>query len=1791
MDEAKNTLPSGSNIQVIAGAGSTFESGVAAAVTGQSADSVRLAIIAHGRMDGTGLRVEPNLVVRPDKLAELIVKGIKKTHHNAKTRNLEVALDACGTAVNTEGPPDLKPRGSFAEKTAKELSSRLPGVRVKVSGNAGSPFGDDPNRGRVAPYNHALVLQELKNAQISPDKNGIMDVIATANSFANQNTPGSLTKLANQNSKKGGSGKDEHVFSSVEEEKLFGQHRNAIIGIVEKLQSLSVDSHHVFTTDSGGDVLWTPENGDPVVPQDEQSFTRNLPPEGESHTDGRVTQWANDATTPNPVTQQEQVLFTLELADKSQEALKTLQLHLPNEGKWIPLLSSMQDKDSSSNYRLTFINQDNPQQTHVITTQDSHIWDFVTAYAKQLNTLTSRYRYDSKRFVRTEHTAIEENHIDGLNAAFTVKAVLDWFAERNRGPGKDRGVSETLETALRIHTYIAMAQMAQGTVNDINQIIALCKAALSTEQTLVTGLTTALSSLGGKLNAGVGAALSLGSIVLDSYELAHAQNSTQTALFGTQLAFDSTGLVLSVIETGAAISGASAVASVVSGIGVIFAGLGISINALVQSYSAVADDAIAVGNYFANLDKAYQNGGYQRITANGMTTIEPIAGAVVERIDLRQKQFILGSQFLYRTLHGNTGSGKHNYIGWVGDMPKPVIDKTQAINVRQGIGYTDPQVKFTLGDDEILILPSTLISYINYTYESLPGATTRHDRGFDVLRRLEADERFDYDFYIWPSEQIVRSIQQEYVATTVEVLLDDKSRIIVMPIFSTELQGKMTYQLTGNSGEYQIHLQQGAFLRLQASEAAEQTKWILDARHFAGELRFDPRWTNGFYVGDCWVYASDKTGSMTVLTQTGTTLIDSIAGQRFALQEVNADNYVNLQSLHERLSQATRALQTNEWITVENYKPNGSTVSVGRAFYQSSRDRFIYTNLLDNDYRDDGINWLNHAKLAKVTDTHAWFYRDAMLWKVEIATGEVVKQYIPIYYDEDDDKLDSVVSASHAWSVEDMLYFSVTRHLQGYDVQYLYQVTEDTCELVSISGDEFYIDKLHALAKQQTTYNRCFADTIDYSTGTEVLGGNRIRGVVASILHVTHQQNGNGEHFWVRKQDGDEYVYVRANMSQTLPDLMLAAITKNGDQEGYYFFSQKTNKLYFQANTGWTGPQAHDVMIDNVAAVFAQGANYFAQTTTNTFWSLDNQGQGQLVGVTKEWVKTKRTELSIALKTLAQTTSCKAASLVLVGLQEAPNKPLTAWYDIEQDKLILGSSHLSNAVNYLGLNPAKTHAWLFDTVTNTLYLQALLTQPLNLTDALTPVTLPDTALAYQAFPPGQTLTTIRRQDDALLLVTAQGAVLQLTLSATLDTKPSLIAWQSTMLDTDRLSVQIQLLLRDVVSATAAVPLLIPQQAPTWFNIEDNKIVQANGIDQHHRPYFLGKAAYQDAYYCYASETNNLYLVTDNRATVTGNYDFMHVDKQNGIVSLLVSSTNSVKDITPPLLKNIPVLLLSIASNQSRLILNDATMTKYPQIHLRETGKNTTIYYDISSQDSMLFRASLHGNDLLLRSGQHEGSSLLIKDAKQAADNGLQLLLQPDTPLVLKDVLSALQTQTTLDIIAGQGPLNADNTRSNAWLLGNEHNNQLSGGCCDNWLDGRLGDDNYTISPGHGQSTIIDSGGNDTLHFGDGITLAMLQFVKKEQDLHIRINDQQTTQPIQAHTRQQVILSNYYVMEQRIEQLAVEGKYLNFTDITQLIESMAQHTPENVIHNAPVKSFIASGALFGRVHPGPLKNET
>ncbi len=172
--------------------------------------------------------------------------------------------------------------------------------------------------------------------------------------------------------------------------------------------------------------------------------------------------------------------------------------------------------------------------------------------------------------------------------------------------------------------------------------------------------------------------------------------------------------------------------------------------------------------------------------------MKPIPGAVITELDLRQNKLTFDSQYLYRNDPTNTvGSGRSDYfVFW----PNRGVnqDKSQAINIRNGLGYQSSQFNFKPGND-VLVLPGTPVTYLDYVYMILPFVTARYDRGFDILRKLEEDGRFDFDFYAFPGERAIYRIIPDYVATPIKVILDDRDRDLLIPALPKDFQRYISY--------------------------------------------------------------------------------------------------------------------------------------------------------------------------------------------------------------------------------------------------------------------------------------------------------------------------------------------------------------------------------------------------------------------------------------------------------------------------------------------------------------------------------------------------------------------------------------------------------------------------------------------------------------------------------------------------------------------------------------------------------------------------------------------------------------------------------------------------------------------------------------------------------------------------------------------------------------------------------------------------------------------------------------
>lgn len=996
----------------------------------------------------------------------------------------------------------------------------------------------------------------------------------------------------------------------------------------------------------------------------------------------------------NTLKEKNGLMISIDLAENFQQAMTNLyRSNRLQADKWLPILNSLTRADrkkkssavSPKSYSIEVVSQADGQ-IRKLTFNDPRIIDFIEHYNGKLASVSQQYQVlKEKNASSVNFNDVEA--IDGLNAGIIVKTLISWFANKSRHDVASNAMPSTLNTALQVHTYVGLTQMAHGSLEDMVKISKLYQAVSSEGKAVGTGL----SSLS-KMSPILGIVLNLGSVVLDGIELAHAQDAAQKAVFGTQLFFDGAALATSAVgisaglAADAGVAGAATVGGFAGPLAVPLAVLGIGFTALAQNFGEIAEKAKAVGNYFADLDAAYQQGGYRRVEkklgdGSAVSLLEPIPGAVIKTLDLKNKQITFDSQYIYRNDPTfSVGSAKNNYfLWWPGRSYNS--DKAQAINIREGI-YHSTQASF-IPDKSLLILPMTPKSFIGYDYMSLPFCTGRHDRGFDVLRRLEQDGRFDYDF---PSERIIHKITHEFVSTPVEVILDTQDRDIIVPRLPDAINGKLSYHLIGDGGQYGIILRYGCALSLQSGNSA--THWRLDARELKNSeeepLNIDIH-DDHLQIGEMRITLDpQRKGTISVINNNNTRFAIDLANKEKTLLQIDDNHMTHGQDLHHRLKLLTHhsdGTANTSLIPVEHYRPTHSkstTHQVGRAFYDVSHDRFIYTD------QPQASEFLSSAELAKVSGDKAWFYRGTDVWQVNIADGKILQQYLPMNFDQHQTSQENQLKSRMWQDSNGQLYLAIEQPKGDSHIKYTYRVEATALTLLEVAGNA----PLGNMSQQ--SFEQLSAQLADHGwfapskkfTATE----HQIKAVTAPVVSVVGKKDNRQQRCWLFMGKQGFQAAVIANVPVVLQDIELAFVTPT-DNPGYYFYSQSAQHLYFQENNGLSGTPANLVLTDKIKSVFRQNQQAFALTNKGVLWLLNNQGGAQLAGLMEEWLHLHWKTLTEDLATLSGFTPYKLDNLLLQGMQDSAGNPVVAWYDSVAGRVVQSGSNVDakHRLHYLGL--------------------------------------------------------------------------------------------------------------------------------------------------------------------------------------------------------------------------------------------------------------------------------------------------------------------------------------------------------------------------------------------------------------------------------------------------------------------------------------------------------------------------
>ncbi|WP_272517904.1 TcdA/TcdB pore-forming domain-containing protein [Providencia sp. PROV221] len=792
--------------------------------------------------------------------------------------------------------------------------------------------------------------------------------------------------------------------------------------------------------------------------------------------------------------------------------------------KWLPVFENVENLEDGR-YRIQFIHQGIEEKIYWAETKDTTFIEFKEYFHKQMAMLKSHYSFSDGE-LQCERDIEGTEHVDGLNIAMGIQAIIQWSENRNRQSVVSSRPTSNLATALRIHSYISYSMMAHGAINDAVKTGKIAYSLWCEGNGVAKSVMNRFSSsLVRTANEGLGVIFQGAMVGFDIYELANAQNETQRAVFGTQLAFDSSSLGLGIVSTGASLLGAETVAGVAGPLAVPLMGIGIGITELVNINERHAQKAVAVGEEFAIYQRDYQNAAISYDAKKDF--LVPTPNIVIEKLDFKNGYFDLGSQYIYR------GVKKKWYIEhcWLNDFqsgPSAEIDKSHAINIREAVGVTEPRVNFNGSQTGVVILPVVPKSFIRYRYSSLFGGTSRGDNGFSILRGMEERYQFYFDFFYCGLEYVITTLEHEYENTTIHVNLDSQNRQLTVPKMPIPWQGHITHAVTGNGGEYQITVNYGASLTLiEGAIYGKQSSWIIDTsliesdgKEHVIQIMDDHIKISGITINVDTSVADNSI--LLVNAQHEVCEIDFI-NKTAKIINLDGSQWINKsQTIKQHLHDLSIKNKLNgQYVAIDNYQYNG--LNVGRAFYDVQYDRVIFTHSKNKE---------NHsAQLIKINRDTAYFYSsvESVIWQVDINTGSLLTQL----------KANMVLGLDaeiiKVTLVDDQLYITLTERSTGSTVENTYRLIQsDKLELVSVVNNRLLLDNLHDTQTLLSFEQRKQFSSHDYLAcrymSPEYQKTITIKPSIANTVMISGtDENGFWHHYWLRNESG---TLVKANLER-----------------------------------------------------------------------------------------------------------------------------------------------------------------------------------------------------------------------------------------------------------------------------------------------------------------------------------------------------------------------------------------------------------------------------------------------------------------------------------------------------------------------------------------------------------------------------------------------------------------------------------------------------------------------------------
>lgn len=941
---------------------------------------------------------------------------------------------------------------------------------------------------------------------------------------------------------------------------------------------------------------------------------------------------------------------------------------------FVPVFDSLKNT-AQGRSEITMVSASDPQRTRTVQTDDTRLQGIKSYLSDTFEALSGR-RAGAPVIDPTDVGAVHT-----LNAGFAIQALLLGLQSAESGMG-----STALTSAVRIHGYLAYAQMAHGLVVDAVQLLNLVRHAF-TDGLRVAKTTSSIVSnaLGSVLNEGVGTVLQLASIGFDIYLLVNAQNDIQRAVYATQLAFDSAGLALGVGALGAGVAGAGTAAAFLGGAGVILGGLAVGIGALVEGFSARAERGRRIGRYLNDVHSAYRP---QSHSVQGDTYIANPC-AVYTGLDLRKGLITFGH---HRIFAADDYSDLH--------PPKIVGDRSKAFSIRETLDLRGTiSLDMTPGIESV-VLPSLPECFLGYEYGGLPFSTTLREN-LETALALEHDRegkrQFWFTFYRLPTEYIIEKMVPNYVETRVSVAIGPDQRFLHVPPLPQEVHGFLCYDIDATGGHCSITLTEGVkSLRLQVSSDDPMT-WSLRAPWVsAAAVKLDQ---DTFQLGAMRVEVPARSVVYLQLAEGFYQVGWATGALLFA--ELDALNDADGPATRKHLRELARAHRLADGPTVIRNYHDALTGVRTTAWYDHTEDAMHLVRGLDPQYAAQ-------ICIGPEIGEEMFYYCPAqgIIWRTDLVTGQIKRTYR--------------VMKIHSTKKPCIVSIQVTPEGLLQVVQRFEDMWKSFYKLTYLLGEDYLA--LTAISDMNSDHPWIIREGRDNVSDFlrrhdypyhEVLDDQRVEFTLGAMITIDtfDESLRKATRAWVRSEDERVIRPVLRNTEGT-PDfldwVLLDPLQSSGDT---VLFHHLGHRLVYRQHIGAADQMpemfAQSVLHLEVQHVHRQGGQYVILTDEGMLFQMSDDGQTRLVGLNHAWLSARQQRTGQGFKwweTVGTNIQNGSADGVEVGgISDATGK--TSLYVIYLDQKFLIADTAGKAMRVLRLTPDKKAAWMMDWASGRIYRQ------------------------------------------------------------------------------------------------------------------------------------------------------------------------------------------------------------------------------------------------------------------------------------------------------------------------------------------------------------------------------------------------------------------------------------------------------------------------------------------------------